>query len=337
MRRAAAWRDCIAIAAAAVLVTRGAHAGPTATTAGLVSGPTLAEPNEPARVQPLDASSELVAPRLPTPFMLPELAHPRVDGWVSWTLGSVLARTATSNDVAVGLVRAGGEAHVFLFRRFYIGAELPIALGRPVEGARELGGAPAAAGSRVLAGNLEAHARIVFPMPSWLAFGLLLGVSVPTATFDRNGPAQATARAAAALSPTEVVGFLPGRLTYRPALDVRILRGPFVVQLRQGIDIVQDVSTGGATTQGRILAHAGVLVSRDVELVIEGQQLYRFGTGPDIVSDRRRSAVVAGPGARVSLGRFDVGGMLLSSVADPLGTEMESVLAVQASVVAHLP
>ncbi len=296
--------------------------------------PTLAEPNEPARVQPLDASAELVAPRLPTPFMLKELAHPRIDAWLDWTLASVVPETPSGSNVAAGLLRVGGEAHVFLFRRFYVGAQLPIAFARGVDGAPELGGSSSRS-REANVGNLDLEARIVFPMPSWLAFGASLGLAVPTATFDRNGPAQAAARAAIAVAPTDLPLFLPGRLTWRPALDVRILRGPFVVQIRQGIDVVQDTSEGGVTTQGRILAHAGILVSRDLELSIEAQQRYRFGEDASV--DGRRSAVVLGPGARVSLGRFDVGGMLASSLLGALGSEMSSVLSVQASVVAHLP
>ena len=298
--------------------------------------PKLAVPDEPARVQPLDAPSDVLAPRLPTPFALPELAHPRVDASVAWTLASIVPRAPSAGASGAGLLRAAGEAHVFLFRRFYLGAALPIAFGRPIDGAREIVGATARQ-SDILAGNVEVTTRIVFPMPSWLAFGATFGLGLPTATFDRNGPDQATARAAAALAPTDAALFLPGRLTYRPALDVRILRGPFVLQLRQGLDVVHDVGIGDATLRGRLLAHAGVLVSRDVALVLEGQQLVRVDPDPDVPTDRRRSAVVVGPGARVSVGRFDLGGALLASLFGPLGGEMRSLLALQTSVVAHLP
>lgn len=301
--------------------------------------PRLAEPDEPARVRPLDAPSDVQAPRLPTPFALAELAHPRIDASLSWTLGTIVSRVPGGGASGVGMVRAAGEAHVLLFRRFYIGAALPVALGRPGDGAREATDDASRRGApgNVVAGNLEVQARIVFPMPSWLAAGASFGLGLPTATFDRNGPAQATARAAAALAPTDVALFLPGRLTYRPALDLRLLRGPFVLQLRQGLDVVQDVGEGGATLRGRLLAHAGVLLSRDLALVLEAQQLVRFDPDPDVPSDRRRSAVVIGPGARVSVGRFDLGGTLLASLGNALGVEMESLLAAQASVVAHLP
>lgn len=290
-----------------------------------------AEPPKERFLEPVD---ELVAPRVPSPFILPELAHPYIDGHASWTLGLARPRAATES-APVGLVRVGFEAHEVLKRRFYFGVTFPVAVGRAAPGARELGAARPEADA--LAGNLEASVRLVFPMPSWLALGGTLGIVAPTAAFARHGPAQAVARAAVSTEPTEIVQFLPGRMVYRPAADLRILRGPFVFQVRQGLDLLHDTSRGGITAHGRILIHAGFLTSakKDVEVSLEGQQLYLFGSDPSAVSDLRRSFFVVGPAARFAFHAADVGASLITTVFDPLSPELDQVLALRVSVVFH--
>lgn len=294
-----------------------------------VAAPAPARAAEPGN----DRSAELprfpvgvddLSPRLPSPFVLPELSHPSWDLAVGWLVGVASPAQADRTPPALGLGRATVEGDLVFPRRMYLGATLPLATALAPDGA---------SGAKSLLGNVEGHIRVVFPLPSWLAFGAAFGVAAPTARFDRGTGASAAATAAASLEPTDSVHFIPDAVTLRPAMDMRVLRGPFVVQARQGIDIVLDTSTGRAVTIGRFLGHIGVRWTRDIELSIEATQAYFFD---ERVSDSRRTAMTIGPGARLTLGTIDIGGAIVSSLFDPLSRDIDQFIAARFSLVAHL-
>lgn len=285
---------------------------------------------------------ELTAPRLPTPFSVPELTHPDFDLSASWTPGLAIPRRGGAATAPVGLARLAAEGHVLARRRLYVGVALPLALGRDLT--REGAATPP------LFGNVEAHVRVVLPMPSWLAVGAHLGVVAPTARFDRNGPAQQAALAAASLEPTDAAHFLPGRAALRPALDFRILRGRFVGHLRQGLDVLVDAAgVTPVTTAGRLLGHAGWLVTPELEISLEATQLYvvsartpatvsaPFGAPVDPqLTDRRRNATTFALGARLSSKDVDLGAALLTDLIDPLSIGLDRVVGLRLSVVPHI-
>jgi hypothetical protein len=279
----------------------------------------------------------LSSPRLPAPFSLPELSHPRRDLGVTWLVGGAVPAREGSAASAVGLMRLSTETYLKWRRRLYLGVTVPIAAARPLD---DRGGA------RSLFGNVELHVRWVFPMPSWLTAGALLGMTVPTASFDRHDGAAEVARIASSLEPTDAVHFLPGRVAFRPGLDLRLLRGPFVAQLREGIDVIVDDS-GAEETElaGRLLAHLGVLLGDDVELSLETTQVYFLapppapepgvlGAGATLFA-RRRSGTTISPGARVSLGKVDVGLGVVTDLMSPLAANVDRLFAVRLSVIAH--
>lgn len=268
---------------------------------------------------------ELAAPRLPTPFTLPELSHPDFDASLDWTVGTATPENPSRGPSTISLVRASGEARLGPLRRVYIGATLPLAAALPIEGT---------GASRALLGNPEGHIRVVFPMPSWLAFGAAFGATVPTASFTLQSGSEQAALAAASLEPTELVQLSPGTVALRPSIDARLLRGPFVLQVRDGVDLVVDSVGGlGARTLGRVLGHAGLLVTQDLEVSIEASQVYFFATE---VPDDRRAALTIGPGVRWSLGDVDVGLGGVTNLLAPLASGMDRFVAVRASLVAHL-
>jgi hypothetical protein len=267
---------------------------------------------------------ELSAPRLPPPFVLPELSHPSWDVSVGWLVGVAAPARADHVSPALGLARATAEGDVIFPRRLYVGLTLPVASAlAPDE----------SSGTKTVFGNVEAHVRVVFPLPTWLAFGGVLGIVAPTSRYDHGTGAEAASTMAASLEPTDAVHFAPDAFAIRPAMDVRVLRGPFVVQARQGVDIVLDTGGGRAVTSGRFLAHVGLRLKRDVEVSIEGTQAYFFD---ERVSDQRRAAVTIGPGARLSLGAVDVGAAVLTSLFEPLSPDIDRFVAARLSVVAHL-
>lgn len=266
---------------------------------------------------------ELSAPRLPPPFVLPELSHADLDLGVSWVLGFGGAERADRSTSPLGLVRATAEGDVIFPRRLYIGAIFPLASALSPDGT---------SGSKTLLGNVEVEARVIFPLPSWLAFGAVLGLALPTASYGRGTGAAEAAIAAASLEPTDLVQFLPHTAAFRPGMDVRVLRGPFVVQARQGIDVALD-SSGRAVTVGRFLGHAGIRLRQAFEVSLEATQLYQFD---ERVRDDKRTAMTVGPGARLAVGSVDLGVALVTNLFAPLSAALDHFVAARLSLVMHL-
>jgi hypothetical protein len=308
--------------------------------------------------------SGVVVPRLPAPLVLPDLVHPRTDLTVAWTTGRGVADAAARTNTALALLRLQFEASVFR-RTIYGGITYDYAGALPPDGGRSLDDTPpgvAAIGKRGAFGNVEPHVRAVFPLSEGLVYGFALGAVIPTATIDRNGPAQSAMLAVASMEPTDYVHFQTGRFALRPAGDLRIVRGPFVLQLRQGFDVVIDqAGINDARMAGRILGHVGVAPTRAFEVSIEATQVYFFFTeepapAPDSslplpvkeeierrnaareryrVSDDRRTAFTIGPSLRLSFREVDLGLGLVTNVFAPLSPALDSFVAARASLVAH--
>ncbi len=283
-------------------------------------------PEDPEAAMRLSRSRfDVDTPRLPAPLAMPELGHANANAGVEWTVGAGIPSADNRDTSALGLIRAVGETWVGPQRRLYVGATVPLAAGLPPDGS---------GGSKVVLGNLEAHVRVTFPQPTWLAFGATLGVVTPTATFDRTGPAASAALAAISFDPTDVSYFTPGIVALRPAYDLRIIRGPVVVQARQGLDIAID--TAGArpvSTNARLLLHVGVLARRDLEASLEATQLYLFGAD---VPDKKRNALSIGPGFRYTMGKVDLGMGVVTNVFSALSPTVDRVIGIRFSVIGHV-
>jgi hypothetical protein len=168
--------------------------------------------------------------------------------------------------------------------------------------------------------------------------------------------------AAASLEPTDYIHFQPGRYGIRPWGDLRIIRGTFVLQARQGLDfMIDDAGIERARTAGRILIHAGFALTRALELSVEATQIYFFFT-EDLstpvdaslppseraaaerriavreryrISDDRRTALTMGPSLRLSFPMVDLGLGLVTNLFDPLSPALDSFVAARVSLVAH--
>jgi hypothetical protein len=259
---------------------------------------------------------EITGPKLPPPFALPELTHPGSDTRVDWTLGG-------AEGTSIGILRPSAEARLGPLRRVYVGASWTLA----------------GATGKVASGNVEGTVRVVFPMPSWLAFGAGVGLVVPTARWSHASPAHRAAVDAASLDPTELIAFTPDVVGIRPVLDMRFVRGPLVAQLRDGLDFALDTATDyRVRTTGRLLVHIGILASDDVELSMEATQLYFFTNGdyygPD-VHDDNRTAMTFGPGARIAFSDVDLGISGSTNVDAPLSDRFGRFFSVRLSIVGH--
>ena len=205
--------------------------------------------------------------------------------------------------------------------------------------------------------SAEAHIRTVFPLPNWLEIGFIMGLLLPTASFERDyRPNLSAARAAASLDPTSYPDFLPGRFGLRPAGDLRIRRDNLIFQGRHGIDILFDSEGIGKTTlTGRLLAHVGYLARPDLEVALEGSQFYFFATTEPATSgtasqqnfeqnftdryrvkDGARSAIAIGPTIRVMTRDWDYGVALSTNIADPLSPVADGFLGIRFSIIGHV-
>ncbi len=311
----------LCVVAAVCALSPAAFAGEPSGTSAAPAGPPKEDrsaelPRFPASID------ELSAPHLPPPFVLPELSHPDWDLAVGWLVGVGTSERADRPTSALGLLRLSAEGAVVFPRRFYIGVEAPFAGGPSQDGT---------GGTKTLLGNVDLHARVVFPLPSWLAFGAVMGLTLPTAQFKRDTAASEAALAVAALEPTDLVQFKAQTIGFRPAMDMRLLRGPFVFQARQGIDVALD-SSGKAATVGRFLGHIGVRIRNDFELSIEATQLYQFD---ERVSDDKRTAMTIGPGARLLLRNVDIGVAAVTNLYAPLSPALDQFVAARVSLIVH--
>jgi hypothetical protein len=310
--------------------------------------------------EPILRTTEVPLPRVPAPFVLPALTHRRLDLRLDWLVGRMAPLDETRPGSAVALVRASGEARITRRHHVYVGFLLPFGAALPPDGAVPPGAEATvrASGLRGAVGNVESWIRAVFALPAWLEIGFGLGVVAPTAQFDRNFPPNRSAtEAVASLEPTDSVHFLPGRVALRPAVDIRILRGPFILQAREGLDImIDDKGIERARTAGRLLAHLGVLARPDLEVSLEATQISYFfsddkpaeATGTALspsaafdekyrVSDERRTAYTIGPGVRFYHSHFDFGVSTLTNLFHPLSPAVDSFLALRFSVIARIP
>lgn len=307
----------------------------------------------------------LAQPRLPAPLVLPELTHPRNDVGLSWTVGRGATDLANRPSAAVALVRAQFESSVFRRRRTYLGVTWDYASALPPDKGIDLDDALPAPRTTGMTGgfaNVEAHVRGAFPLTEGLLFGFGVGAVIPTSVIERDGPSRSAMLAAASLEPTDYVHFQPGRFGVRPWGDLRIVRGLFVFQARQGLDImIDEAGIERARTAGRILAHAGVALTRAIEVSLEATQIYFFFTEEPLpavdtslppdqraaaerrlavreryrISDDRRTAFTIGPSFRLSFPTVDLGIGLVTNLFAPLSPALDSFVAARASLVAH--
>lgn len=307
----------------------------------------------------------LAQPRLPAPLVLPELTHPRNDAALTWTVGSGSTRYVDRPTSGVALVRAWFESSIFARRRVYAGVTWDYVSAMPPDKGIDLDDVLPPARTTGMTGgfaNVEAHVRGIFPLTEGLAFGFGIGTVVPTSVIGRDGPSRSAMLAAASLEPTDYVHFLPGHYGIRPWGDLRIVRGAFVLQARQGFDVlIDDAGIERARTAGRILMHAGFALSRALEVSVEATQVYFFFTeeptppiDPSLgaeakaaaeerlavreryrISDDRRTAFTIGPSFRLSFPNVDLGLGLVTNLFDPLSPALDSFVAARVSLVAH--
>lgn len=268
---------------------------------------------------------ELETPSLPRPFVMQELSHAANEASLDWTIATAIPEDAARSARQIGLMRPTYETRIGTLRRFYFGITVPVVFAAPEASART---------TKTVLGNVEAHARLVFPTPGWLAFGASLGLVAPTGFWGTGDDAKQAAEAGLMLEPIELPQFVPHAISFRPSFDIRLLKGPLVVQVRDGFDFLVDASgENHATTSGRLAAHAGVLVRHNVEVGAEATQLYLFSGD---VHDGDRTTITVGPTVRWTVRRFDLGLAGTTNLYAPIESGTTRFWSMRFSVVFHL-
>ncbi len=277
-----------------------------ATAPGLALGVTLAtagarvaRAGEPVFDDPYDVPS---APRPPT---LPELTHSDLTATLETTAGTIVPNPG--QDATHGYVqRLGIEVPVAL-RRWFVGLDYEVAAG-DADGA-----------FRVVGGNVQLQGRTVWATRTGLAFGGGFALGLPTATASSTdpGPSGQVALHAASLRPWDVSFFEIDSWGLRPFVDVRALDGPFVVQFRQGIDLM--VSTGSYDTQA-LFGTAGVYFGwRATPYVATGIEAFEaYAINVPGVGDGARSTVILSPNVRLVLPWVEPAISVFTTVGTPL-------------------
>jgi hypothetical protein len=249
--------------------------------AALVAWPAIAHAQRGLRFEdPYDL------PHAPRPPTLPELTHPEMEATLETTAGAILPAPggtlthAYSQRISVEVPLA--------FRRWYVGASYEVA------------GGSNGTGFEVAGGNLSIDGRTVWATTTGLALGGGMAVLFPTASLDPDGAASRVALEAATLRPWDVSYFVPDSWGVRPYVDVRVLDGPLVLQLRQGFDLtVSSVLLSDQRLYATTGLYVGWQIQRDVAVGLEAFEAYAIDL--PAVRDRDRETVIVSPNVRLAL------------------------------------
>jgi hypothetical protein len=235
------------------------------------------------------------APRAPT---LPELTHAETEGTFEATAGAILPNGSGAITHAF-VQRLTVEVPLGL-RRWYVGAEYEFA----------------ASGGRAISGNLELEGRTLWATRTGLAFGGGLGLIAPTARFDGTGPAAQTAFAAATVRPWDVAFFVPSAIGARPFVDVRAIDGRFVVQFRQGLDLLTTTNSWDPEIYATVGVYLGYKANHRIAAGIEAFEAYAIDVPH--VTDGNRAAVVISPNVRLVLPFVEPAISAFTNIGTPL-------------------
>lgn len=285
---------------------RGRFAHPwAARCAGLALGVAALSATSAARADTVVFDDPYDVPSAPRPPTLPELTHSDLTATLETTAGAI--RPNAGDDMTHGFVQRLGVEVPLALRRWFVGLDYEVAAG-DADGA-----------FRVVGGNLQLQGRTVWATRTGLAFGGGFALGLPTATASSTDPTPAGAVAlhAASLRPWDVSFFEIDSWGLRPFVDVRALDGPFVVQFRQGIDLM--VSTGSYDTQA-LFGTAGVYFGwQATPYVATGLEAFEaYAINVRGVSDGARSTVIASPNVRLVLPWIEPAISAFTTIGTPL-------------------
>lgn len=242
-------------------------------------------------------------PAAPRPPTLPELTHAENEGTLELTAGAILPNAS-----------GGAFTHAYVQR---LSLEMPLGHRRWYVGADYEAAESSTAQSRAVSGNVEIQGRTLWATPTGLAFGGGTALVLPAASFDASSPAADAALRAATLRPWDVSFFVPDAFGARPFVDLRAVDGSFVVQFRQGLDLLFSTS---ALDNWRVYATAGIYLgfwlTRAVAAGLETFEAYAIDVPG--VRDGARASVLVSPNVRLALPWVEPVISMFTSIGTPL-------------------
>ncbi|WP_437975059.1 hypothetical protein WMF11_44305 [Sorangium sp. So ce295] len=185
----------------------------------------------------------------------------------------------------------------------------------------------------ILLGSPELYGRGVWSSVRGLASGGGFGVVLPVPRDVSRDQAEVL-RTARVVRPWDETRFRELTLTFRPWFDMRHITGPFIFQLRQGLDwslVVRGRRSGERRTD--ITAHTafyfGYRLARPVGVGLELWEVYQLTQ--DLPDDRRATFAVS-PSVRFILSNVQPALSVLLPVTTPLRGDVASYYAARFSV-----
>ena len=186
-------------------------------------------------------------------------------------------------------------------------------------------GAVPGVGRELFYGNPEMTIRGVWSNQKALSAGGSLGLVVPLPR-DLGTRGRAVLDTINVVRPFDNASFSESSLTARPALDVRLVAFPVVLQLRQGLDFSYSFVDGSSD----VLARAGAYLGFDLlDPVGIGVELFEVYAITKEIPDDSRSAFTFSPSVRVRLHGVEPGVSLLVPFGTPLGATASTFFAVR--------
>lgn len=280
-----------------------------------------ADPPPPAAAPLEDEDSVFDAPAPPT---LPALTRRDLTFTFEYTAASI---ETERSSIGAGAAAYAGFSHAELElplvpRKWFLGAAHDVA-----------NAAVPGVGRGLLFGSPELWGRGVWSSVRGLASGGGLGIVIPV-PHDLSRGGGEVLRTARVVRPWDASYFNDLTLTFRPWFDMRHITGPFIFQLRQGIDwsvVVRDLAPGERRTDLAVRAafYFGFRVAQPVGIGLELWEVYQLTAD---VPDDRRAAFVISPSVRFILPLVQPAISVLVPIATPLRGDVESYYAARLNV-----
>lgn len=180
-------------------------------------------------------------------------------------------------------------------------------------------------GRALLYGNPELWARAATSHASGVSAGGGLGVVVPLPR-DLSSDGEVVLDSLRVIRPWDTSYFSSDVGALRPSLDARLVVSPFVLQLRQGLDLLYDFSSARTDILARLGAYAGYAPLDWLCVSVELWQTYSITAE---VPDGERAAFSLSPAIRFRAPPLQPGISFLFPVSTPLEGIATAYLAVR--------
>jgi hypothetical protein len=282
-----------------------------------------ASADPPAPREDDDLKSVLDAPAPPT---LPALAHRDLTFTFELTAAVIQPKADDRSGDAFAYFAHTDFEYPIVPRRWFVGLSNDVA-----------SAAVPGVGTAFLLGNPELWGRGLWVSKRGLASGGGLGVVLPTPR--ELSPAESEVlRTVRTVRPWDVASFSSLTLTFRPWIDIRLVTGGLVFQLRQGVDWsisltgapeVQDSASGAkpriTNFAARLTFYAGYRLSQQIGVGVEVFEVYEITK--ELANDDNRATFAVSPSIRLMLPRVQPALSFLLPIATPLRGDVETYYA----------